>query len=143
MRQLYLGSVWLKSQVEQSRSVPVLLLFGYKVTRTEWLQLGNIPLRSETIPLQKINRMETLRSQPALFQFTLQFLLQWLFNQTKDGAALLQFTLQPNKKQSRSVPAYQTQNRAAPFLELEMEQLRSIWLLNQTLPYYSNFLNFN
>jgi hypothetical protein len=30
-----LGSVWLKSQVERSRSVPVLLLFGYKVTRTE------------------------------------------------------------------------------------------------------------
>jgi hypothetical protein len=29
-----LGSVWLKSQVERSRSVPV-LLFGYKVTRTE------------------------------------------------------------------------------------------------------------
>jgi hypothetical protein len=29
------SSVWLKSQVERSRSVPVLLLFGYKVTRTE------------------------------------------------------------------------------------------------------------
>jgi hypothetical protein len=57
-----LGSVWLKSQVEQSRSVPVLLLFGYKITRTEWLQLGNILLRSRTIPLQKINRIEPLRS---------------------------------------------------------------------------------
>jgi hypothetical protein len=30
-----LGSVWLKSQVERSRSVPILLLFGYKVTITE------------------------------------------------------------------------------------------------------------
>jgi hypothetical protein len=59
-----LGSVWLKSQVERSRSVPV-LLFGYKVTRTEWLQLGNILLKSGTIPLQKINRTEPLRSQPA------------------------------------------------------------------------------
>jgi hypothetical protein len=29
------GIVWLKSQVERSRSVPVLLLFGYKITRTE------------------------------------------------------------------------------------------------------------
>jgi hypothetical protein len=37
-------------------------------------------------------------------------------------------------KQSRSVLAYQTQNRAAPFLESGMEQLRSSWLLNQTLP---------
>jgi hypothetical protein len=27
----------LKSQVEQSRSVPVLLLFGYEVTKMEWL----------------------------------------------------------------------------------------------------------
>jgi hypothetical protein len=31
----HLGSVWLKSQVERSRSVLVLLLFGYKVTRME------------------------------------------------------------------------------------------------------------
>jgi hypothetical protein len=30
-----LGSVWLKSQVEWSRSVSVLLLFGYKVSKTE------------------------------------------------------------------------------------------------------------
>jgi hypothetical protein len=43
------------------------------------------------------------------------------------------FTLQPNKKQNRSVPDYQTQNRAAPFLKSEMERLRSTWLLNQTL----------
>jgi hypothetical protein len=57
-----LGSVWLKSQVERSRSVPVLLLFGYKVTRMEWLQLGNILLRSGTIPLQKINGTEPPRS---------------------------------------------------------------------------------
>jgi hypothetical protein len=48
-----LGSVWLKSQVEWNRCVPVLLLFGYKGTRTEWLQLGNILLRSGTILLQK------------------------------------------------------------------------------------------
>jgi hypothetical protein len=33
--QWFHGSVWLKSQVERNRSVPVLLLFGYKVTRTE------------------------------------------------------------------------------------------------------------
>jgi hypothetical protein len=52
------GSVWLKSQVERSRSVLVLLLFGYKVTRTEWLQLGNILLRFGTISLKKINRTE-------------------------------------------------------------------------------------
>jgi hypothetical protein len=32
---IMLGSVWLESQVERSRSVPVLLLFGYKVTRTK------------------------------------------------------------------------------------------------------------
>jgi hypothetical protein len=62
---VHLGSVWLKSQVERSRSVPVLLLFGYKVIRTEWFQLGNILLRSGTISLQKINRTESLRSQPA------------------------------------------------------------------------------
>jgi hypothetical protein len=48
-----------------------------------------------------------------------------LCNQTKNRAALFQFTLQPNKKQSRSVPAYQTQNGAAPFLELGIERLRS------------------
>jgi hypothetical protein len=59
-------SVWLKSQVERNRSVPVLLLFGYKVIRTKWLQLGNILLRSGTIPLQKINGTEPLRSNPAL-----------------------------------------------------------------------------
>jgi hypothetical protein len=44
------------------------------------------------------------------------------------------FTLQPNKKQSRSVLDYQTQNRASPFLESGMERLRFTWLLNQTLP---------
>jgi hypothetical protein len=57
-----LGSVWLRSQVEQNCSIPVLLLFGYKVTRTEWLQLENILLRSGTIPLQKINGTEPLCS---------------------------------------------------------------------------------
>jgi hypothetical protein len=35
------------------------------------------------------------------------------------------FTLQLNKKQSHSVPDYQTQNRAASFLESGMERLRS------------------
>jgi hypothetical protein len=57
-----LGSVWLRSQVEQNCSIPVLLLFGYNVTRTEWLQLENILLRSGTIPLQKINGTEPLCS---------------------------------------------------------------------------------
>jgi hypothetical protein len=59
-----------------------------------------------------------------------------------DGAALFQsrsvpFTLQPNKKQNRSIPDYQTQNRAAPFLESGIERLRSTCLLNQTLPKFS------
>jgi hypothetical protein len=110
-----LGSVWLKSPVERNRSVLVLLLFGYKVIKTDWLQLGNILLRSGTIPLQKINRTEPLRSQ---------------LSQSRS----VSFTLQPNKKQSRSVPDYQTQNIAAPFLESGMERLRFTWLLNQTLP---------
>jgi hypothetical protein len=101
---LFLGSVWLKSQVERSRSAPVLLLFGYKVTKTKWLQLENILLRSGSIPLQKINRIKPLRSHPAL-TVTLC-----------------------------SVLDYQTQNRATPFLESGIEQLRSTWLLNQTLP---------
>jgi hypothetical protein len=48
-----------------------------------------------------------------------------LSNQTKNRAALFQFTLQPNKKQSHSVPAYQTQNRMTPFLESKMERIRS------------------
>jgi hypothetical protein len=61
-----IGIVWLKSQVERSRSVLVLLLFGYKVTRTEWLQLGNILLRSGTIPLQKNKGSQPLCSHPAL-----------------------------------------------------------------------------
>jgi hypothetical protein len=50
------------------------------------------------------------------------------------------FTLPPNKKQSRSVPDYQTQNRAAPFPESGMERLRFTWLFNQTLP-KKTFLN--
>jgi hypothetical protein len=36
-RTIDLGSVWLKSQVEWSHSVSVLLLSGYKVIRTECL----------------------------------------------------------------------------------------------------------
>jgi hypothetical protein len=132
-----LGSVWLKSQVEWSRSVPVLLLFGYKVTRTEWLQLENILLRSGTIPLQKINGTEPLRSQPAHIArppIRAQQLARLPLQPNKNRAALFQFTLQPNKKQSRSVPAHQTQNIAAPFLESGMERLHSTWLFNQTLP---------
>jgi hypothetical protein len=128
----------LKSQVERSRSVPVLLLFGYKVTRMEWLQLGNIFLRSGTIPLQK-KSMGRSRSVPSpLAQLALPSVRSSsrasLCNQTKNRAALFQFTLQPNKKQSRFVQAYQTQNRAATFLESGIERLYSTWLLNQTLP---------
>jgi hypothetical protein len=110
-----LGSVWLKSQVEWNRCVSVLLLFGYKGTRTEWLQLGNILLRSGTILLQK----STGRCRSVLIPLS----------QSRSAP----FTLQPNKKQSRSVPDYQTQNRSVPFLESEIKRLRSIWLLNQTL----------
>jgi hypothetical protein len=93
-----LGSVWLKSQVEWSRSVPVLLLFGYKVTRTEWLQLGNILLRSGTIPLQKINRTEPLRSHPAL-----TVTLRSVHSETKQKTESFRSRL-PNTEQSGSVP---------------------------------------
>jgi hypothetical protein len=48
------------------------------------------------------------------------------------------FTLQPNKKQSRFVPDYQTQNRTAPFLESGMERLR---LLDSSTKHYLRFLN--
>jgi hypothetical protein len=41
-----------------------LVLFGYKRNRTERLQLGNILSRSGTIPLQKIEGTERLRSGP-------------------------------------------------------------------------------
>jgi hypothetical protein len=95
---LYLGSVWLKSQVERSRSVPVLLLFGYKVTRTEWLQLGNILLRSGTIPLQNINWTEPLRSYPAL-----TVTLRSVHSATKQKTEPLRSRL-PNTEQSGSVP---------------------------------------
>jgi hypothetical protein len=98
LRHLHLGSVWLESQVERSRSVPVLLLFGYKLTRTEWLQLGNILLRSGTIPLQKINGTEPLRSHPAL-TVTLRF----VHSATKQKTEPLRSRL-PNTEQSGSVP---------------------------------------
>jgi hypothetical protein len=88
----------LKSQVERSRSVPVLLLFGYKVTRTEWLQLGNILLRSGTIPLQKNNRMEPLRSHPAR-----TVTLRSVHSATKQKTEPLRSRL-PNTEQSGSVP---------------------------------------
>jgi hypothetical protein len=93
-----LGSVWLKSQAERSRSIPVLLLFGYKVTRTEWLQLENILLRSGTIPLQKINRTESLRSYPAL-----TVTLHSVHSATKQKTEPLRSRL-PNTEQSGSVP---------------------------------------
>jgi hypothetical protein len=88
----------LKRQVEWSRSVPVLLLFGYKVTRTEWLQLGNILLRSGTIPLQKINRTEPLRSHPAL-----TVTLRSVHSETKQKTESFRSRL-PNTEQSGSVP---------------------------------------
>jgi hypothetical protein len=99
-----LGSVWLKSQVERSRSVPVSLLFGYKVTRTEWFQLGNILHRSGTIPLQKINRTEPLCSQPARTVTRLRYLL-----------ISTSVTLRPNKGWSRSVPVHsETKQKTEP-----------------------------
>ena len=97
----------MKSQVERNRSVPVLLLFGYKVTRTEWLQLGNILLRSGTIPLQKINRMEPLRSHPAL-----TVTLRSVHSATKQKTEPLRFRL-PNTEQSGSVP--RIRDGTAPF----------------------------
>jgi hypothetical protein len=87
------GSVWLKSQVEWSCFVPVLLLFGYKVTK--WLQLGNILLRSGTNPLQKINGTEPLRSQTARTA-----------RPPIRAQQLARLPLQPNKNQSRSVPVH-------------------------------------
>jgi hypothetical protein len=102
-----LGSVWLKSQVEWSRSVPVLLLFGYKVTRTEWLQLENILLRSGTIPLQKINRTEQLRSHPAL-----TVMLRSVHSATKQKTKSLRSRL-PNTEQSGSIP--RIRDVTAPF----------------------------
>jgi hypothetical protein len=99
-----------------------LLLFGYKVTRTEWLQLGNILLRSGTIPLQKINRTEPLRSQPAR-----TVTLRSVHSATKQKTEPLRSRL-PNTEQSGSVP------------RIRMERLRSTWLLNQTLPYFSTII---
>jgi hypothetical protein len=74
---------------------PVLLLFGYKVTKTEWLQLGNILLRSVTNPLQKINATEPLRSQTARTA-----------RPPIRAQQLAGLPLQPNKKQSRFVPVH-------------------------------------
>jgi hypothetical protein len=102
-----LPCVWLKSQVERNRSVPVLLLFGYKGIRTEWLQLGNILLRSGTIPLQKINRTEPLRSHPA---FTVT--LRSIHSATKQKTEPLHSRL-PNTEQSGSVP--RIRDGTAPF----------------------------
>jgi hypothetical protein len=106
-RNSYLGSVWLKSQVERSHSVPVLLLFGYKGTRTELLQLGNILLRSGTIPLQKINGTEPLRSHPAL-----TVTLRSVHSATKQKTEPLCSRL-PNTEQSDSVP--RIRDGTAPF----------------------------
>jgi hypothetical protein len=97
----------LKSQVERNRSVPVLLLFGYKVTRTEWLQLGKILLKSGTIPLQKINGTELLRSNPAL-----TVTLRSVHSATKQKTEPLRSRL-PNTEQSGSVP--RIRDGTAPF----------------------------
>jgi hypothetical protein len=97
----------LKIQVERSRSVLVLLLFGYKVTRTEWLQLGNILLRSGIIPLQKINRTEPLHSHP-----TLTVTLRSIHSATKQKIESLRSRL-PNTEQSGSVP--RIRDGTAPF----------------------------
>jgi hypothetical protein len=106
----------LKSQVERNRSVLVLLLFGYKGTRTEWLQLGNILLRSGTILLQKINRTEPLRSHPAL-----TVTLRSIHSATKQKIEPLRYRLL-NTEQSGSVS--RIKDRTALFY----------LLLNQTLP---------
>jgi hypothetical protein len=74
---------------------PSFVVVGYKVARTEWLQLENILLKSGTIPLQKINRTEPLRSQPARTVTRLRYLL-----------ISTSVTLQPNKGWSRSVPVH-------------------------------------
>jgi hypothetical protein len=109
MNQMFpLGSVWLKSQVEWSRSVPVLLLFGYKGTRTEWLQLGNIILRSRTIPLQKINWTEPLRSHPAL-----TVTLRSVHSATKQKTEPLRSRLPNTEQSSGSVP--RIRDGTAPF----------------------------
>jgi hypothetical protein len=102
-----LDSVWLDSQVERSRSVPVLLLFGYKVNRTEWLQLGNFFLRFGTISLQKINRTEPLHSQPAR-----TVTLSSVHSATKQKIEPLRSRL-PNTEQSGSVP--RIRDGTAPF----------------------------
>jgi hypothetical protein len=119
----------LKSQVERNRFVPVLLLFGYKVTRTEWLQLGNILLRSGTIPLQKINRTEPLRSQPARTVTRLRYLL-----------ISTSVTLQPNKGWSRSVPVHSaTKQKTEPLCSSlpNTEQSGSVpRIRNGTIPFY-------
>jgi hypothetical protein len=68
-----------------------LLLFGYKVTRTEWLQLENILLRSGTIPLQK-NQPDGAAP----------------FSSRSHSHAPFRSLCNQTKKQSRSVPDYQT-----------------------------------
>jgi hypothetical protein len=125
----HLGSVWLKSQVEQSRSVPVLLLFGYKETRTEWLQLRNILLRSGTIPLQKINGTELLHSQ-----------LARTARPPIRAQQLARLPLQPNKKQSRSVPVHSATKQKTEPLRSSLpntEQSRSVPRIRDgTTPFY-------
>jgi hypothetical protein len=124
-----LGSVWLKRQVERSRSVSVWLLFGYKVTRTEWLQLENILLRSGTIPLQKINGTEPLRSQPTPTACSLIRAQQ-----------LARLPLQPNKKQSRSVPVHSATKQKTEPLRSNLpntEQSSSVPIIRDgTAPFY-------
>jgi hypothetical protein len=122
------GSVWLKSQVERNRSVPVLLLFGYKETRTEWLHLGNILLRSRTIPLQKINRTEPLHSHPAL-----TVTLHSVHSATKQKTKPLRSRL-PNIEQSGSVPRIMD----GTTLFYLAPQPNTTWVLTDTFPQYNN-----
>jgi hypothetical protein len=83
------------------------LLFGYKGTRMKWLQLENILLRSGTIPLQKINRTEPLRSHPAL-----TVTLRSVHSATKQKIEPLRSRI-PNAEQSGSVP--RIRDGTAPF----------------------------
>jgi hypothetical protein len=73
----------------------------------EWLQLGNILLRSGTIPLQKINGTEPLRSNPAL-----TVTLRSVHSAPKQKTEPLRSRL-PNKEQSGSVP--RIRDGTAPF----------------------------
>jgi hypothetical protein len=96
----------------------------------------NILLRSETISLQKINGSKPLRSQPAR-----------IARPPIRAQQLTRLPLQPNKKQSRSVPVHSVTKQKTESLRyslpnteqsafvhrIRVERLRSTRLLNQTL----------